>query len=126
MAAETPREVIEQFSRAMAEQDLGSAMELYEPNAVFSPEPGRPVSGLASIGEALEVFLALRPTLTGEIEKVLESDDIALVRNRWQLTGTGPEGEAVEMSGRSADVMRRQSDGSWRIAIDDPWSGGGG
>jgi uncharacterized protein (TIGR02246 family) len=110
----------------MAEQDLGSAMELYEPNAVFSPEPGRPVSGLASIGEALEGFLALRPTLTGEIEKVLESDDIALVRNRWQLTGTGPEGEAVEMSGRSADVMRRQSDGSWRIAIDDPWSGGGG
>jgi uncharacterized protein (TIGR02246 family) len=126
MAAETPREVIEQFSRVMAEQDLGGAMELYEPDAVFSPEPGRPVSGLASIGEALEGFLALRPTLTGEIEKVLESDDIALVRNRWRLTGTGPAGEAVEMSGTSADVMRRQSDGSWRIAIDDPWSGGGG
>jgi uncharacterized protein (TIGR02246 family) len=125
MAAETPREVIEQFSRAMAEQDLGSAMELYEPDAVFSPEPGRPVSGLASIEEALAGLLALRPTLTGEIEGVLKSNDIALVRNRWRLTGTGPAGEAVEMSGTSADVMRRKSDGSWRIAIDDPWGGGG-
>jgi uncharacterized protein (TIGR02246 family) len=125
MAAETPREVIEQFSRAMAEQDLGSAMELYEPDAVFSREPGRPVSGLASIEEALAGLLALRPTLTGVIEGVLKSNDIALVRNRWRLTGTGPAGEAVEMSGTSADVMRRKSDGSWRIAIDDPWGGGG-
>jgi uncharacterized protein (TIGR02246 family) len=126
MAAETPQEVIEQFSTAMAEGDLGSAIELYEPDAVFSPEPGRPVSGLASIEEALAAFLALRPTLTGEIEEVLQGEDIALVRNRWQLTGTGPDGESVQMSATSTDVMRRQSDGSWRIAIDDPWGGGGG
>jgi ketosteroid isomerase-like protein len=27
----------------------------------------------------------------------------------------------VKMGGRSADVLRRQGDGSWRVLIDDPW-----
>ena len=59
--------------------------------------------------------------MTGTIEKVLEADGVALVVNRWNLTGTGPDGAPVEMAGVSSDVIRRQSDGTWRILVDDPW-----
>jgi ketosteroid isomerase-like protein len=38
----------------------------------------------------------------------------------WTLTGTGPDGAPMEMQGRGYDVMRRQSDGSWKMVIDSP------
>jgi ketosteroid isomerase-like protein len=61
--------------------------------------------------------------MRGEISNVLTAGDVALVMNRWQLEGTLADGAPVEMRGHSADVLRRASDGGWRILIDDPWGG---
>ena len=38
----------------------------------------------------------------------------------WSYTGTGPKGERIELSGESAELARRQSDGTWRYVIDLP------
>jgi uncharacterized protein (TIGR02246 family) len=119
-AAELPAALADRLGAG----DVDGALALYEPDATFAPQPGAQVSGLGSIREALEQFAALRPTLVGEIEKVLEADDVALVTNRWTLHGTGPDGAPLEMAGVSADVMRRQPDGTWRILVDDPWGAG--
>jgi ketosteroid isomerase-like protein len=40
---------------------------------------------------------------------------------RWQLTATGPDGSPISMTGHSAEVARRQPDGSWRFVIDNPF-----
>ena len=117
----TAAEVIEVFSRRLAAGDLEGALALYEQGATFAPQPGQQVSGLDAIRRALEQFIALTPTMTGTIEKVLEADGVALVANRWTLRGTGPDGAPVELAGVSSDVMRRQADGTWRILVDDPW-----
>ena len=121
----TPEEVIRGFAERLNQGDVEGALELYEPEATFVPEPGTTVSGRKRIREALERFAALKPKLTGEIQGVREGGDVALVLNRWHLDGQGPEGP-VEMSGTSADVLRRQEDGSWRVLIDDPWGGSAG
>jgi ketosteroid isomerase-like protein len=63
----------------------------------------------------------LRPTLTSKVQHVLEAGDVALYLGRWQLRGTDPAGGPVMLSGESTDVLRRQPDGRWLIAIDDPW-----
>jgi uncharacterized protein (TIGR02246 family) len=118
----TPEDVIRGFADRLNSGDVDGALELYEPGATFVPEPGTTVSGRDEIRQALEHFAALRPTLTGEIEGVREGGGVALVLNRWSLRGEGPGGP-VEMSGTSADVLRRQDDGSWRVLIDDPWGG---
>jgi ketosteroid isomerase-like protein len=60
--------------------------------------------------------MAARPRLTGEILKVHEAGDTALVVNRWTL-------EPLGLSGTSADVLRRRPDGEWAILVDDPWGG---
>jgi uncharacterized protein (TIGR02246 family) len=120
----TPAAVIEAFSRRLAQADVDGALALYEPNATFAPEPGAQVTGLDAIRAALEQFAALRPEMTGAVEKVLEADDVALVSNRWTMRGTAPDGSPLELGGVSADVMRRQPDGSWRILVDDPWGAG--
>ena len=125
MSPTTPQQTIAEFSTLLAAGDLDGLLGLYEDDAVFAPEPGRTVSGAPAIRAALEPFLALRPQMTGELRKVLVAQDTALVINRWQLRGTGPGGEPIELAGTSADVLRQRADGSWRIVIDDPWGGEG-
>ncbi len=123
MRAETPAQVIELFTEAMRTGDLEGALSLYEPEAAFAPEPGTTLNGRTAIRAALERFAALEPKIDGEITKTIEADGIALVVNRWSLAGTAPDGAPVAMQGVSADVMRRQPDGAWKILVDDPWGG---
>ena len=118
----TPEGVIRGFADRITRGDVEGALGLYEPEAVFVAQPGRTVCGTEAIREELERFAALEPELTGEIRGIREGGGIALVLNRWSLKGRSPEG-AVEMSGISADVLRRQADGTWRVLIDDPWGG---
>ena len=124
MTAERPEQVIELFAASLNRGDVDAAITLYESEATFAPQPGEEVTGLEAIRSVLGQFAALKPQLRGEITKVLTAGDVALVQNRWQLEGTGPDGSPVEMRGHSADVLRRAPDGSWRILIDDPWGGG--
>jgi uncharacterized protein (TIGR02246 family) len=118
-----PEDTIRRFSDLLAYGDLDALVDLYEPEAAFAPRPGESVSGREAIREALRPFLALEPRMTGDIQRVLVAGATALVANQWTLTGTQPDGTPVELAGVSADVLSRRPDGSWGIAIDDPWGG---
>ena len=119
----TPEDTIRSFSAFLAEGDLEAMVDLYEPEAAFVPQPGTVVTGREAIRESLRPFLAMRPRMSGEIARVVTAGDTAFVANRWSLEGRGPEGEPVELSGVSADVLSRRVDGTWGIAVDDPWGG---
>jgi uncharacterized protein (TIGR02246 family) len=123
MPTHSPEDTIRRFPALLADGDLDALVDLYEQDATFTPRPGEAVSGREAIREALRPFLALEPRMTGEIKRVLLAGETALVANRWTLTGTRPDGSPVELAGVSADVLRRRADGSWGIAIDDPWGG---
>jgi uncharacterized protein (TIGR02246 family) len=118
----TPGETIEMFATKLNTGDVSGALGLYEPDATFVVEPGTAVVGREAIRGALEGFAALQPVLDGEIDQVVCTDDVALVVNRWTLSGTGPDGHPVRLAGRSADVLRRAPSGEWRIVIDNPWA----
>jgi uncharacterized protein (TIGR02246 family) len=120
----TPEATIRRFASLLADGDLDALVDLYEPDAAFVPQPGESVSGREAIRAALRPFLALGPRMTADIERVLVGGDSAFVANRWTLSGTQPDGSPVDLAGVSADVLRRRPDGSWGIAIDDPWGGG--
>jgi uncharacterized protein (TIGR02246 family) len=118
-----PDDVVGQVGERLSRGDLEGTLALYEPDAAFAPRPGEIVAGAEAIRAALEGFVALKPRMTGEVTKVVEAGDTALVVNRWSLLGTAPDGAPLAMSGTSADVLRRQPDGRWLVAIDDPWGG---
>jgi uncharacterized protein (TIGR02246 family) len=124
VSTRTPEDTIRRFSALLSDGDLDALVDLYEPEAAFAPQPGQTINGRAAIREALRPFVALEPRMTGDIQRVLLAGETALVANRWSLTGTQPDGSAVELAGVSADVLRRRADGSWGIVIDDPWGGG--
>ena len=123
MSAVTPEQVIEQFAERLNQGDVEGALALYHEDATFAAQPGAVVQGTDAIRAALDSFADLNPSLSGTIEKALTAGDVALVVNRWTLEGRERNGRPVRMAGVSADVVRRDADGSWKIAIDDPWGG---
>lgn len=117
----TPLATVERLVRAINDGDLAAAAALYEPDAILVAQPGQVARGTAQVREALGGFVAMQARLTSEAEHVLEAGELALYLGRWQLRGTAPGGEPIVLSGVSSDVLRRQPDGRWLIAIDNPW-----
>ena len=120
MPAANPEDVNLLMGEALSSGNLDAAMDLYEADAAFVPQPGQIVIGPA-VRDAVKAFIALKPQLHIEVTSVTRSGDLALLTSSWTLDGTGPDGSALKMSGRGTEVVRQQPDGSWRFAIDNPY-----
>jgi len=119
MPARKPEECDTLLGEALNRGDLEGAVALYEADAVFVQEPGKVVRGHAAVRGAMQGFLAIKPKLTISVNAV-ENGDIAVLRSKWSLSGTGPDGKPVAMSGNGIEVVRRQADGTWKFIIDNP------
>jgi uncharacterized protein (TIGR02246 family) len=117
----TPEQVLESIVDGINTGNLDALMPLYEPEAAFATQPGSLAHGLPGVRSSLAAFTAMKGRLDLNVTRVLEASDLALVVGVWSFTGTAPDGEPVHLTGHNADVLRRQSDGSWRFAIDNPW-----
>lgn len=122
---DTPDGTVQHFSELLEAGRVDDLIGLYEDGAAFVPEPGRVVTGRDSIRAELEQLVALAPTMSGRVEQVLQAGDTALVAYRWQMSANAPDGSAIRQGGLSADVLRRRSDGSWGVVIDDPYGAAG-
>ena len=121
MPARKPEELPRLFAEAFGAHDLEAALALYEPGATLIAQPGEVVKGTEAIREALGATLALAPRFDFEFNYAFEVGDVALLFSDWTLSATDPDGNAVELAGRTTDVARRQADGSWLFVIDDPY-----
>jgi ketosteroid isomerase-like protein len=121
--ATTPRRVLESIVAGVNMGDLEGLMPLYEDEAAFAVRSGILAHGPVGIRESLTGFISMNGRLDIDVAglRVLEVDGLALVIGDWTFEGTGPNGESVRFRERSADVMRRQADGTWRFVIDNPW-----
>jgi uncharacterized protein (TIGR02246 family) len=117
----TPEQVLKSIVDGINTRNLDALMSLYEHHAAFAAQPGSLAHGLSGVRASLAAFTAMNGTLDLEVTRVLQADDLALVVGVWSFTGMGPDGEPVTLTGRNADVLRRQRDGSWRFVIDNPW-----
>lgn len=87
--------------------DVDGVVALYEPDAVLVFPPGQLAVGSTQIRSVYEKFLAGRPVLTGTIRPAIHNGDLA-------VTSTTRPGNAT------IEVARRQADGTWLWAIDQP------
>ena len=125
MPAREPGDVHRLWADRFNAGGLEGLMALYEPDASLAPEPGKVVTGTAAIREALGGLLGLKATFDlREAKPPIRSGDLALLHSSWTLAGTAPDGSPMNLSGTTADVVRRQSDGTWLCVIDNPWGGG--
>jgi uncharacterized protein (TIGR02246 family) len=121
MPAATPEQIHRVFEDTFNAGDTDGLMELYEPNAALIAEPGSVAYGSEQVRAALQGFLALKGRITLDTKLVFTVGDLAYLSNTWSLRGTGPDGEPVALGATTAEVARRQADGTWRYVIDNAW-----
>jgi uncharacterized protein (TIGR02246 family) len=103
---------------------METIVALYEPNATFVLDSGEVITGRAAIREHVRGYLALKPKFTAEVRALQNGDgDLALTGTIWSVTGIDADGKPFTSSGKSAEVVRRQADGTWLFAIDNPHGG---
>ena len=117
----TPEEVLNSVVEGINTGNLDSLMMLYETGACFASQPGRLAKSPETIRQSLRSFIDLNGELDLKVKRVLQSSDLALVISEWSYRGTGPDGKLVNMTAKSADVLRQQADGTWCFVIDNPW-----
>ena len=121
MPATTPEQIHQLFETAFNAADIDGLMELYESNAALIAQPGSVDHGSEQVRAALQGFLALKGRITLNTKLVFTVGDLAYLSNTWSLNGTGPDGNPVALGATTAEVARRQGDGTWRYLIDNAW-----
>jgi ketosteroid isomerase-like protein len=118
MAVMRPEDMNSAFAEAVNSGDIGCVIALYEPEALLAPQPGARASGLEEIRAAINDLLRLGGTMASRNVWCMQVGELALLQGEWDLSGTAPDGSPLKLSSRTAEVVRRQPDGSWRYVID--------
>lgn len=113
MGEHQPQRISELLVALLDRGDVAGIEQLYEDDAVFADYDAT-VTGLGDILQAHQQFCDAGMTLILNDSVVFEADDIALVHWSWTVR----DADGTSRSGISAEVLRRQSDGSWKFIID--------
>lgn len=115
MGVHHPDQAGKSFEARFAAGDLEGLMELYEPDAVFTNARGAHVGSVA-IRNVLQGYLNTGASIRMNDSVAFEAGELALVH--WSWTMAFPDGRTAE--GATAEVLRRQADGTWKFVIDNP------
>ena len=116
MHANRPEELPLVFRHHLNAGDAAGLMtHYYAPDAIYSPVPGVVLSG-TELEASIARLVSLRAPIDVTVRHVLDGGEVALLVVDWSIPGAG-------MSGTATDVARRQADGRWKCAIDNPHGG---
>jgi ketosteroid isomerase-like protein len=110
-----PSEINRLFADGFNRRDHAGLLSLYEEGAVLRTDARTTFAGRAQIARALEQLLGLPGTMRSINRYCIEHDGIALLRADYAIVREN--GDHL-LSGSSAEVVRRQTDGSWLYVID--------
>lgn len=96
--------------------DIDALVSLYELDGVLLGEDGAAAVGHDAIRAAWSM-VAGAGTIQMTTQYAIEVGDLALLSNTWTFDADGFHDSAT-----TAEVARRQSDGSWLYVIDNPYS----
>jgi uncharacterized protein (TIGR02246 family) len=106
------------FQDAMRAGDLAAVLRLYEPEAAFANPAGQVRRGHVALREEFAPNVSGRADFVVNVRKIIQSGDLALVHSEWRIT------RPRAASGYALEVLRRQVDGRWLLAIGDPFTVG--
>jgi ketosteroid isomerase-like protein len=121
MLAKTPKEAVTAADDAFNSRDLEGVLALYEDGAIMVYEPGHLATGKAALRQVFESLLNLNAVAKQEKIDVVQAGDIALWTSKWSVSGTAQDGTPFTRGGFGSAILRKHSDGGWRVAVENPW-----
>ena len=116
MGVAEPAQINERFAAGFNARDVDALVDLYDPDGSVVEPDGSVSVGTAAIRAHLERLVALGGQMVSMNRSSVMVGDIALVTAEWHVA----DSSAGDLTGRSAEVLRRLSDGSWVYVIDQP------
>jgi uncharacterized protein (TIGR02246 family) len=120
MTPRSPADINAAFAAGYNARDVDALAALYEPDAVVTNPDGSIAAGADAIRVHLTHLLEVGGSMTSLNRYAIPNGDLALIGADWAIAFT--DGRAG-VSGRSAEVVRRQPDGTWRYVLDHPSAG---
>jgi ketosteroid isomerase-like protein len=117
----TPEELLDLQVEEFNIGNISFLMTLYEKEACFASKPGQVAKDVESIRKAFQSLIDMGCKLKTKPKRVLLASDLALLITEWSINGTEPDGKPINLTGRGTVVLRRQSDDTWLIVIENPW-----
>lgn len=115
-----PSEIHDTFMNAVNAQDVEGLLAMYDTGGIAVQLDGGECSGSDAMRAMFADLTRSISTIEGATRKVLVSDDVALSSAAWTAEISLPDGSIITQHGTTAEVSRRQPDGTWRVVIDDP------
>jgi uncharacterized protein (TIGR02246 family) len=119
MAVTEPAAIHAAVEAAFNAGDVDALVALYEPDARMVGPDGSVAAGADAIREVWSGFVALGGRMSLTTRYAVEAGDVALLRNDWTFTADG-----FDMASQTAEIVRRQADGTWRYVVDHPFGAG--
>ena len=121
MPAKTPNAVITRLITAVHDRDLEPVMALYEEDATMVVYPGMLGQGKTAIRAFYEGIFRLEGDIKHGVEAFTEAGDLTLFTAKWTIVGPIPPSLPLNRANYHAAILRKQPDGNWLIAVDNPW-----
>ncbi|HEX7032429.1 MAG TPA: nuclear transport factor 2 family protein [Nitrososphaera sp.] len=120
MSAKSAEEICRLFREYMAMGDIDSVLDIiYDHDVVFINQAGDARNGREALRQEIAPFAAVKAVFDFDIKQVIQAGDIALMHTEWKVSSPHHQ-----ISMYAIEVARRQSDGTWRWLIGDPFAVG--
>lgn len=115
-----PHQLHTAFMAATNDHDVEAMLALYEPGGTAVGLDGAEVRGPEALRAMVVGLTTAIRRIEGGTRKVVVAGDLALSSGTWTADVVLVDGTVVQQSGVTAEVSRRQADGTWKFVVDDP------
>jgi uncharacterized protein (TIGR02246 family) len=122
MEKHNPADVYGALLKAFNAGDIDATVACYEPQACFVMQSGRIARGLVELREMYRATFSYKPDLELNVRRIISAGgDLIFVVVEWKSKTVSSSGEAKVWTGTATDILRRQSDGTWKVVLHNPY-----
>ena len=111
------RDLVDTWMKATRAGDTATVLSLMSDDVIFTV-PGREPFGKEAFAASSQSMKGFRLEGSADIRELRVLGDWAYLRNFIEITVTPPGGAAVRRSGYTLTILRKESDGRWRLMRD--------